>query len=115
VASCDGIKDGYPILGTQCANAYAGIDQAPANAAGRLARFGARKSVVQIFQMTLLCNGMYGATAAAQQRFKSGEEGHLKALADLRAAMSNAGDPNIPDAYTADDLKAIVMKKPQCK
>lgn len=115
VASCDGIKAAYPILGTQCATAYTTVNHQPGNAAERLASFGARKTVLQIFQKTVLCNGMFGATSAAQQVFLNGEAGHLQALDNLRTAMVNAHDPNIPAAYTATDLKSISINKPQCK
>lgn len=115
VATCQGIKDAYPILGTQCENEYATINHAPTNAQDRLTSFGARKSVLQIFQKTLLCNGMYGAGTPAQQRFKNGEDGHLTALANLRVVMTTATDPNIPAAYTAADLKLISINKQQCK
>jgi hypothetical protein len=115
VASCQGIKDAYPILGAQCETNYANINHAPANAQERSATFGARKTVLQIFRKAVLCNGMYGASASAQQSFKSGEPGHLQALANLRTAMGNANDPNIPPGYTAADLNAITIIKQQCK
>jgi hypothetical protein len=115
VASCDGIKSAYNTLGTQCANAYAKISHAPANASQRLASFKARVAVLEIFQKAMLCNGMFGASAQAQQAFRTGEDGHLTALANLRTAMTAAGDPNIPAAYTADDLNGITIKKLQCK
>jgi hypothetical protein len=114
VATCAGIKDGYTTLGTQCQKAYEKINHGPANAADRLTSFNARKSVLETFQKALLCNGMYGATAAAQLNFKNGEQGHLMALANLRVAMTVAADPNIPAAYTVDDLKDISIKKQQC-
>jgi len=57
---------------------------------------------------------MYGGTPAAQQLFTRGEQGHLTALANLRVAMTKAKDPSIPAAYTAADLKAVVIKKQQC-
>jgi hypothetical protein len=57
---------------------------------------------------------MYGATSPVQQLFKSGEQGHLTALANLRVAMTNNRDPNIPAAYTAADLKSISIRKQQC-
>lgn len=115
VASCGGIKNAYLTLGTQCATAYAGVDHQPDTAAGRLASFVARRTVLQIFQKALLCNGMYGASSAVQQLFKSGEEGHLTALANLRAAMKKNRDSNIPAAYLAADLKSISIRKQQCK
>jgi len=115
VASCDGIQAAYPILGTQCVNTYASISHNPTTPAARHTSFGARRTVLQIFQKALLCNGMYGASAAVQQRFKSGEEGHLQVLDNLHSAMENAGDPDIPDAYTAKDLKSISINKQQCK
>jgi hypothetical protein len=115
VASCEGIKDAYPILGTQCGKQYEKISHAPANAEERLATFKARVSVLQIFRKALLCNGMFGAKKEAQDKFRSGEAGHLTALDNLRQAMGNANDPNIPPAYTADDLKSITIQKQQCK
>lgn len=115
VASCAGIKDAYPILGTQCENQYRNINHAPANAEDRLTTFRARVSVLQIFRKALLCNGMFGAVKSAQDRFKSGETGHLTALANLRQVMISAGDLNIPPAYTADDLTSITINKQQCK
>jgi len=115
VASCDGIKAAYPILGAPCAKQYEKINHAPANAAERLVTFNARVAVLQIFRKALLCNGIYGANKATQDRFKSGEDGHLTALANLRLAMVGAGDPNIPAAYTANNLKSIAMTKQQCK
>ena len=115
VASCDGIKAAYPILGKQCANSYGKISHAPNTAAKRLTSYKARVAVVQIFQKALLCNGMYGANQAAQQAFSQGEEGHLQAISDLHNAMMAAHDPSIPALYTEDDLKAITIKKQQCK
>lgn len=115
VASCDGIKDAYPILGTQCANHYAKINHAPATAAERRETYSARIAVLDIFRKALLCNGMYGASKPAQQRFSSGEAGHLQALANLNAAMTIAGDPNVPVLYTASDLSDVSIKKSQCK
>jgi hypothetical protein len=115
VATCEGIADAYPILGKQCATAYANINHAPGNAKDRLATFVARRTVLQIFQKALLCNGMYGASSSAQQAFSSAEDGHLQALANVRATMVAQGDPNIPAAYTRADLKSIKMTKQQCK
>lgn len=115
VASCEGIKSAYPILGTQCGSQYAKINHGPKDAAARLTTFNARRSVLEIFRKALLCNGMLGATKAAQDSFKSGEGGHLTALANLRQAMIDAKDPNIPPAYTADDLNSITINKQQCK
>jgi hypothetical protein len=115
VASCDGIKDAYPILGTQCANHYAKINHAPATAAERRETYSARIAVLDIFRKALLCNGMYGASKPAQQRFSSGEAGHLQALANLNAAMTIAGDPNVPVLYTASDLSDVSINKSQCK
>lgn len=115
VASCDGIKDAYPILGTQCANHYAKINHAPATAAERRETYSARIAVLDIFRKALLCNGMYGASKPAQHRFSSGEAGHLQALANLNAAMTIAGDPNVPVLYTASDLSDVSINKSQCK
>lgn len=115
VASCDGIKDAYPILGTQCANHYAKINHAPATAAERRETYSARIAVLDIFRKALLCNGMYGTSKPAQQRFSSGEAGHLQALANLNAAMTIAGDPNVPVLYTASDLSDVSINKSQCK
>ncbi|WP_199026986.1 hypothetical protein [Ralstonia sp. ASV6] len=115
VASCEGIKDAYPILGTQCVNNYAKINHAPANAAERRETYFARVAVLQIFRKALLCNGMYGASKSAQQSFSSGEAGHLLALANLNAAMTGAGDPNVPALYAAGDLSSISINKTQCK
>lgn len=115
VASCDGIKDAYPILGTQCANHYVKINHAPATAAERRETYSARIAVLDIFRKALLCNGMYGASKPAQQRFSSGEAGHLQALANLNAAMTIAGDPNVPVLYTASDLSDVSINKSQCK
>jgi hypothetical protein len=115
VASCEGIQDAYPILGTQCANSYAKINHAPANAAERRETYSARLAVLQIFRKALLCNGMYGASKPTQQSFSSGEAGHLQALANLNAAMTTAGDANVPAAYTSTDLNSVSINKPQCK
>ncbi|MDP9106233.1 MAG: hypothetical protein M3N49_09900 [Candidatus Eremiobacteraeota bacterium] len=115
VATCDGIKSAYPVLGAQCANSYAKISHAPNTAAKRLTTYKARVAVVQIFQKAMLCNGMYGANQSAQQAFSQGEEGHLQAISNLHNAMMAAGDPGIPALYTEDDLKTITMKKQQCK
>ena len=115
VASCDGIKDAYPILGTQCANQYAKINHAPATAAERRETYAARIAVLEIFRKALLCNGMYNASKSAQQRFSSGEAGHLQALALLNVAMTGAGDPNVPALYTAADLNDVSINKQQCK
>lgn len=70
---------------------------------------------MDIFRKALLCNGMYGASKPAQQRFSSGEAGHLQALANLNAAMTIAGDPNVPVLYTASDLSDVSINKSQCK
>lgn len=115
VASCQGIKDAYPILGTQCANAYTKINHAPANAKDRLTTYNARISVLNIFRKALLCNGIYGAKQSDQQRFNSEEQGHLMAIKNLRTAMTNAHDPNIPDLYTSKNLNSIKVNKSQCK
>jgi hypothetical protein len=114
-ASCQGIKNAYPILGTQCQNNYAKINHSPANAAERLATFNARVAVLEIFQKALLCNGMWQASQLDQQKFKNGESGHLTALKNLRAAMTAAQDQQIPPDYTEADLKSITIKKQQCK
>ncbi|MFL6709415.1 MAG: hypothetical protein ACJ8HI_14525 [Massilia sp.] len=113
-ASCDGIKLAYNTLGAQCQSAYAKINHAPATAADRLTTFTARKSVLQIFQQAMLCNGMFGATSQQQQRFRTGEDGHLTALDNLHTAMLAAGDPNVPAAFTAAELKEVTIKKQQC-
>ncbi|KJJ95344.1 hypothetical protein UB44_19660 [Burkholderiaceae bacterium 26] len=115
VATCDGIKEAYQILGTQCANQYAKINHAPATAAERRETYAARIAVLEIFRKALLCNGMYNASKSAQQRFSSGEAGHLQALALLNAAMTGAGDPNVPALYTAADLNDVSINKQQCK
>ncbi|HWV06356.1 hypothetical protein [Ralstonia sp.] len=115
VATCDGIKEAYQILGTQCANQYAKINHAPATAAERRETYAARIAVLEIFRKALLCNGMYNASKSAQQRFSSGEAGHLQALALLNVAMTGAGDPNVPALYTAADLNDVSINKQQCK
>jgi len=115
VATCARIKNAYPILGAQCQNAYANINHTPANAGDRLTSFKARKNVLEIFRKALLCNGMYGATSQAQSNFSKGEAGHLTALDNLRVAMTNAGDQNIPAAYNAADLSGVSIKQQQCK
>ncbi|MFT4209835.1 MAG: hypothetical protein QM625_22505 [Ralstonia sp.] len=63
----------------------------------------------------LLCNGMYDAPKSAQQRFSSGEAGHLQAPAILNAAMAAAGDPDVPVLSTAADLSDVSINKQQCK
>ncbi|WP_255987567.1 hypothetical protein [Chitinolyticbacter albus] len=115
VASCEGIGEAYPILGKQCATQYAKINHAPANAGERLTTFRARVAVLEIFRKALLCNGMYGATRSAQDRFQSGENGHLAALANLRVNMNALADPVIPAAYTHTKLNEVSINKPQCK
>lgn len=115
VATCEGIKAAYPIIGKKCTTEYNKINHAPANAQERLKTFKARVAVLQNFRKALLCNGMYGASKTDQQRFSSGEEGHLLALANLRVSMVAAGDPNIPAVYTINDLNSITIKKQQCK
>lgn len=112
LATCAGIKNAYPVLGTQCENAYANINHAPANAADRLTSFKARKNVLEIFRKALLCNGMYGATKQAQTTFSQGEAGHVTALNNLQVAMTNAGDQNIPAGYNPD---GVTINKQQCK
>lgn len=115
VASCAGIAAAYPTdLGPRCNSNYAKINHQPQDAAQRLQTYYTRVEVLKIFRKALLCNGLYGAGASAQQRFGSGENGHLQALANLYQNMQN--DPNRPAAlYTAADLKGIKMNKPQCK
>ena len=115
VATCNGIKSAYPILGTQCKNRYEQIRHAPANAGERRATFKARVAVLEIFRKALLCNGMYGANQAAQDSFRSEESAHLDHLENLRQAMENKGDPNVPAPYTADDLNLVTITKQQCK
>ncbi|MDH5822884.1 hypothetical protein QFW77_07740 [Luteimonas sp. RD2P54] len=115
VATCDGIKEAYQVLGAQCTAAYGRIAHAPANAQQRLQSYRARIAVLEIFRKALLCNGMYGATADAQRRFASGEPGHLQAIANLHLAMTNAGDPIVPPLYTAGDLGDVSVTKQQCK
>ena len=114
-ATCAGIKAAYPILGTQCEKNYSQINHAPANATERAQTYRARLAVLIIFRKALLCNGMYGASTIVQQRFSSGEEGHIVALDGLRVSMVSAGDPNIPPAYSSDDLRRVTIKKQQCK
>ncbi len=116
VASCEGIKDAYPILGTPCAGTYAKIheERAGERAADRLEVFVARRTVMQIFRKALLCNGLFGASKSEQQSFKSKEGGHLTAIANLRTSMTANGDPDIPAAFTATELEASI-NKPQCK
>lgn len=111
-ATCQGIKDAYPILGTQCENTYAKINHAPLTPADRLTSYAARKAVLEIFRQASICNGMFGATSQAQQSFKSGEPGHLTAIANLHVAM---GSPATPAAYTVTDLDKVKINKPQCK
>lgn len=115
VASCAGIKAAYPILGTQCETNYSQINHAPANAEERAQTFRARRAVLIIFRKALLCNGMYGAKKSIQQSFSSGEEGHLVALDGVRTSMISAQDPDIPPAYTSEDLQAVRINKQQCK
>ena len=116
VATCEGIKNAYLVLGTQCNKAYNKINHNPLNAAARLTTFRARVSVLQIFQKALLCNGLFGANSSSQQRFQNGETGHLTALTNLHTAMETNNDPNIPPAYGIMDLKLIkINNKMECK
>lgn len=115
IANCAGIKDAYPILGTQCTTAYAKISHAPADADERLASFNARVAVLTLFRKALLCNGIFGASSQVQQRFKSGEQGHLAQLVQLRINMAANQDPNIPAAFTQQDLNQTSIRKQQCK
>lgn len=104
IATCDGIKAAYPILGTQCKKSYAKINHAPQSENERRSTFKARKVVLEVFRKSLLCNGMNGANKVMQDRFIAGENGHLEALQNLNIA-----------AYTKQDLKNISIKKQQCK
>lgn len=113
-ASCAGIKAAYPILGQQCENQYNNINHAPANADQRYSTYNTRVSVVKIFNQALLCNGLLGANKQAQQKFRSAEDGHLTAIANLRTAMVNAHDKNIPNLFTKNDLPNSINKA-QCK
>jgi hypothetical protein len=115
VPTCDGIRDAYPILGTQCKTNYAKIDHAPNTAKKRRQTFTARRTVLQIFRKASLCNMMYGMQGRALANFKSGEPGHLTALKNLRRTMKKKKDPNLPARYTAADLDNVSMTKRQCK
>lgn len=115
VATCNGIADAYPILGVQCKKAYERIRHVPKTALERSESFDARKHVLVIFRKVLLCNGMFKATNAMQQQFKSGEENHLRAIANLRQSMVNEGDKNVPETFTEDDLFKVAIKQQQCK
>jgi hypothetical protein len=112
VATSDGIKAAYQVLGVQCENNYAKINHTPANRDQRAATFKARAAVLVIFRQALLCNGLYGATGAQQDRFRSGEDGHVTALTQLHTATITAGDPN---PGNLPDLSSISMRKQQCK
>ncbi|MBH8564528.1 hypothetical protein I8748_20470 [Nostoc sp. CENA67] len=114
-ASCEGIKAAYPILGKECSNQYSKIEHNLTNAKDRLETYYARVSVLEIFRKALICNGMFGANKQAQDRFKSGEQGHLQALNNLVTAMTAAKDPNIPPTYDAKKLQSVTIKKVQCK
>lgn len=115
VASCEGIKNAYQVLGTVCAKQYEKISHAPATSEERKTSYAARIAVIEIFRKALLCNGMYNASSALQSSFKSEEGGHLVAIANLHQAMVNAGDPSLPALYTESDLKKVAISKQQCK
>lgn len=116
VATCEGIKAAYPILGKKCATEYAKVNHAPTNQQERAKSLKARVAVLTIFRKAYVCNGIFGARKPAQQAFIQEEEGHLTAVDNLINAMTAAGDPNIPDY---DDivkkLHKISMTKQQCK
>lgn len=116
IASCEGIQDAYPILGKKCATEYAKINHAPANRNERAKTLKARIAVLTIFRKAYVCNGIWGATKSAQQRFISSEEGHLMAVDNLINAMTIAGDPNVPDYDDiVSKLHKVSMTKQQCK
>ncbi|BAY29802.1 hypothetical protein NIES2107_16460 [Nostoc carneum NIES-2107] len=58
VASCEGIQEAYPVLGTQCEKEYNRINHEPGNAKDRLTTFKARVAVLEIFKKASLCNGI---------------------------------------------------------
>lgn len=114
VASCAGIKDAYPNLGTQCAAQYANVDHAPANATARRVTFEARRAVMVIFRQAALCNGIHGASTDAQRSFLSGEAGHLEALENLRRSMVNRGDNPLPEEFDIKKLGEIAINDNTC-
>ncbi|UGQ47600.1 hypothetical protein [Massilia endophytica] len=114
--SCEGIQAAYPILGTQCENAYKRINHSPSTPDERFATFTARKTVLQIFRKAAVCNAVvYDTPSSEQQRFLRDEPGHLEALTNVRDAMVNANDRNIPPEFTIRDLREIRMTRQQCK
>ncbi|WP_045737943.1 hypothetical protein [Xanthomonas sp. MUS 060] len=116
-ATCEGIKAAYPILGASCAKNYATIAKSKTlpelDSAQKLALYQARVAVMQTFRKALLCNGMAGANKAAQQRFQSGEPGHLEAINNLYTSMDPENRPK--KVFDADELNNISINKQQCK
>ena len=137
-ASCAGIKNAYPILGTQCQSTYGKINHSISTK--DLEKFDtqklqdtykalqdtykARAQVMEIFKKATLCNGMYGADKAAQVRFTGAEAGHLNALAELYTNMKKVQEEatkkklkleKLPPEYTKARLSEVTISKGQCK
>lgn len=113
--TCEGIKAAYPVLGAQCTKAYKRVNHNPTSEDERYSAYRARKSVLEIFRKAYLCNGYYDASRSSQDRFKSGEDGHIQQLNQLIASMVNAGDQHQPPNFSRRDLSGVSIKKKQCK
>lgn len=118
--SIESIKDAFPILGARLETAYAKIDHsltADSSLKSLMKTFKARLDVMKYFRQALLANGINGASSSHQQKFKSGVEGHIQALVQLRTLILT----NNPDDDPGDEneirsiLAGVTIKKQQIK
>lgn len=125
-ATIESITEAFPIMGAKCKKAYDKIDhtlKAASSYKELMDTFKARLTVLKIFRMAMLANGINGASRAVNQRFIAGEEGHIKALLQLRKVIkehiSNDPDPkkSVPGkrSYIENELKSVTMTKQQIK
>jgi hypothetical protein len=119
-ATCQGVKDAYPVLGATCEKAYAKINHALAGLTCEQLQstFKARVNTMTVFRQAYLCNGIRGASKAQQNAFIRGQAGHLQALQNLENHMLGLPVPCNPYDTVANittTLNGLSVNKHQCK
>ncbi len=114
-ATCESIKEAYPILGTKAERQYAKINHAPATDKERVNTYRARVNVMKFFRQAHLCNGVNGAPKSVRDSFLSGEDGHIMAANNVRASITNARKRNALPADCESGVKGVTIRKQQCK